>query len=143
MAYLPLVNSTNGINTICLGGIFLSLVERINNAAKEKNMTLASIERELSFGQGTIRKWDKNSPSCEKVLKVANLLQLNANYLLTGETPQPSSNGIEFTDEEIEMIKVFRQLTTKQQSIIKGKIYEYEEDLTKEKTHLSSKRQAT
>ncbi|EYE88308.1 hypothetical protein Q428_08895 [Fervidicella metallireducens AeB] len=121
----------------------MSLVERINNAAKNKNMTLASIERELGFGQGTIRKWDKNSPSCDKVLKVANLLQININYLLTGESQEQISYEPKFTDEEIEMINIFRRLNFKQQAIIKGKLYEYEDDLAKEKTPSSSIKQAT
>ena len=46
----------------------MSLVDRIKAAASEKGLTLAGIEKTLGFGNSTIRKWDKNSPSLDKVV---------------------------------------------------------------------------
>ncbi len=48
------------------------IVERIQTLCKAANTTLAQLEKELSFGNGTIRRWDDSSPSVDKVLKVAN-----------------------------------------------------------------------
>lgn len=62
----------------------MSLVKRIKAAANEKGMTLASIEKSLGFGNSTIRKWDKNSPSLDKVVATANLLDVSVSWLATG-----------------------------------------------------------
>ncbi len=52
------------------------IVERIGAICKEKGTTLIGLERELGFGRGTIRNWDKNRPSFDKIIKVANKLNV-------------------------------------------------------------------
>jgi len=64
---------------------YMSLTERIKTIATENGHTFASLERELGFAQGSIRKWDTSIPSAEKLLKVAELLHVNIDWLLTGE----------------------------------------------------------
>ena len=60
----------------------MSLVERIRTVAEKNELTLAKVERDLGFGNGTIRKWDSNSPSVDKVSAVANYLNVSVDYLL-------------------------------------------------------------
>ena len=62
----------------------MSIVERIKKSATEKGLTLAKIERSLGFGNSTIRKWDQNSPSLDKVIATANLLDKSISWLATG-----------------------------------------------------------
>lgn len=61
------------------------MVERIKSAAAERGLSLTQLERILGFGVRTIYKWDKNSPSVEKVLTVANFLNVSLYWLITGE----------------------------------------------------------
>lgn len=61
------------------------MVERIKSAAAERGLSLTQLERALGFGVRTIYKWDKNSPSVEKVLSVANFLNVSLYWLVTGE----------------------------------------------------------
>lgn len=61
------------------------MVERIKSAAAQRGMSLTQLERALGFGVRTIYKWDKNSPSVEKVLTVANFLNVSLYWLVTGE----------------------------------------------------------
>ena len=63
----------------------MTLTERIKLLSAPLNHTFASIERKLEFGQGTIRKWDTNIPSADKLLKVAQLLDTTTDWLLTGK----------------------------------------------------------
>ena len=63
----------------------MSLLDRIKLLCSKYNYNLASLERAAGLGQGTIRRWNKNIPSVEKLLIVANLLHTNADYLLTGK----------------------------------------------------------
>ena len=62
----------------------MHIVERIKTAASRRGYTLAEIEQNLGFGVRTIYKWDKNSPSVEKVLSVANFLGVSMTWLVTG-----------------------------------------------------------
>lgn len=62
----------------------MSLVERIQDLCGSKNTTLIGLEREIGLGRGTIRNWDKNSPSADKVQKVAEFFGVSTDYLLYG-----------------------------------------------------------
>jgi hypothetical protein len=62
----------------------MSLVSRIQNLCGSKNTTLIGLEREVGLGRGTIRNWDKNSPSVDKVQKVAEYFGVTTDYLLYG-----------------------------------------------------------
>ena len=59
----------------------MKMVERIKAAAARQGFTLAQLERSLGFGARTIYKWDKNLPSVDKVLAVANFLQVSFSWL--------------------------------------------------------------
>lgn len=61
------------------------IVEKVQTLCKKANITLAQLEKELSFGNGTIRRWDDNSPSVDKVVKVANYFGVSIEYLLDSE----------------------------------------------------------
>lgn len=63
----------------------MGIVDRIRTAASQKGLTLAEIERALGFGNSSIRKWDQNSPSLEKVIATANFLEQSLSWLATGK----------------------------------------------------------
>lgn len=58
------------------------LLERVRLLANEKKMTVAELERKLNFAQGSISKWSKQSPSSERLQKVADFFDVSADYLL-------------------------------------------------------------
>ena len=70
----------------------MSLVDRIKLAANKNGMTLASIEKSLGFGNSTIRKWDNNSPSLDKVIATANLLNVSISWLATGNIDETTKS---------------------------------------------------
>ncbi len=53
------------------------LVEKIQALCKRKNITLARLEKDLNFGNGTIRRWDSSSPSIDKIMEVANYFKVS------------------------------------------------------------------
>ena len=61
------------------------MVERIRELCEEQGKTLFSLEKECGFGNGTINKWDKNSPSVSRAWAVAKALNTTVSYLI-GET---------------------------------------------------------
>jgi transcriptional regulator with XRE-family HTH domain len=67
----------------------MPLVDRIQILAKASNETLSGIERTLHFGNGSIRKWDVNIPSADKLQRVADYFNVTMDYLL-GRTEYPN-----------------------------------------------------
>ena len=61
----------------------MGIIERITSKTELK---LAQIERELGFGNGTMRKWDISFPSFDKVIAVADLIGVSVDYLAGRET---------------------------------------------------------
>lgn len=110
------------------------LTERIKFLAKPLGMTFASIERDIDIGRGTIRKWDTNCPSADKLLKVANLLNTTTDFLLTGNNHDRHSdyplegthtNSNTLSSADTEWLDLIHRLPEKKQIEFKAKIEGY------------------
>lgn len=78
------------------------LTNRIKELAIENGYNIASLEKEAGLANGSIRRWDSSSPSGEKLLKIANILNCSVDYLLTGKTAtEEPSSSISMEDEEL------------------------------------------
>lgn len=62
----------------------MSLKTRVKNLANEHEMSLTVLESKLGFGNGTITKWDKNTPNADKLNAVAQYFGVSMDYLLNG-----------------------------------------------------------
>ncbi|MCC1486720.1 helix-turn-helix domain-containing protein [Bacillus tropicus] len=60
----------------------MTLVNTIKGLCAQRKIALSALERDLEFGNGTIRRWDKTSPSAEKLQKVADYFHVTTDYLL-------------------------------------------------------------
>lgn len=78
------------------------MLERIRKKLREQNKTISGLEKELGFSNGTIRLWDKSSPTVKRVEAVAENLGVSIEWLITGK------EAAELTQEESELIKKFR-----------------------------------
>lgn len=58
------------------------LLDRIKILLKERSMTLAELERKLNFGNGSMSRWNKSTPSGDKIQKVADYFNVSTDYLL-------------------------------------------------------------
>ena len=67
------------------------MVEKIRRLCNVQGKTLASLEKECGLGSGTINKWDKSSPSVNKVVAVANALGVPVISLIEDEASEGSS----------------------------------------------------
>lgn len=56
------------------------ILKKIEELAKKHGISITFLEKELSFGNGTIRSWDKCSPSIEKLKKVADYFGVSIEY---------------------------------------------------------------
>lgn len=60
----------------------MNLYELVQKLCIERNITIAALERELSFGNGTIKKWSNTVPSGDRLAKVADYFNVSVDYLL-------------------------------------------------------------
>lgn len=56
----------------------------IKEIAKNENLSIRSIERDLGFGNGTLKRWDHHSPNVEKLNQVAGYLKVPIERLIYG-----------------------------------------------------------
>ena len=113
----------------------MTILDRIKIKAKEQGLTISNIEEMLSFGKNSMYRWDTNSPSVDKVILVANLLNISIDYLITGKDERISSV---VDNDENKLIQKYNQLS----EIDKDKVNIFIEiaSLKKEQHHdLSSK----
>lgn len=76
----------------------MTIVERIKELCKEQRTTIAALERECGFANGSIRKWDKSPTTYDRLLKVANALNTTVEYL-RGETDIKKEPSTQMSEE--------------------------------------------
>ncbi len=83
----------------------MEICETISRLCKEKGISISRLEKELSFANGSIRRWNESSPSVDKLEKVADYFNVTTDYLL-GRTDKSSNEMLESKVDEIwELIK--------------------------------------
>lgn len=58
------------------------ILDNVRVLCEKKKITIAALERELGFGNGTIGRWDKASPTIDKLQAVANYFHVKVDRLL-------------------------------------------------------------
>lgn len=64
----------------------MGLTDKIKVLCGHKGETIASLERKMDFGNGTIRRWDDKAPSVDRLLKVANYFNVSVDDLLSDDS---------------------------------------------------------
>ena len=70
------------------------MLEKIQDLCKLRGITLSGLERELSFSRGAMYKWENNSPSIDKLQKVADYFNVSIDCLL-GRTDHDESSNLD------------------------------------------------
>ena len=95
----------------------MSLFNRLNGIIKQKNLTFARIEKDLSFGNGSLKRWEFSSPSIDKVILLANYLNISLEWLATGK-----NNEATLSENETELLHIFSQFSDREQIKIIGQL---------------------
>ncbi|UUZ96026.1 helix-turn-helix domain-containing protein [Paenibacillus sp. P25] len=94
----------------------MSVLENIRFLCNRTDTTVPTLEKELGLGKGSIYKWDKNSPSIDKIQKVADYFGVPTDFLIYGYDKELESlikdlaevkNGrLTFPNEVVVLMKV-------------------------------------
>lgn len=106
----------------------MSSVERVKSICKEKKIPISKLERDLGYSNGYIGQLRKGVFPTDRLVDIANYLNVSTDYLLTGEETKKvttdgertvSNDDIKFalfggdgeiTDEMFEEVKRFAQM---------------------------------
>lgn len=99
----------------------MGLVSRIKESAKSKDLTIGDVEKTCNLGENSIYKWDKSSPSLDKVIRVANTIGVSIDYLATGNSTFYGT----LSDVEKELLKWLDLLKEETQRDFLGQIRLY------------------
>ena len=61
------------------------MVNKIRELAEKKGLTIHKIEKEAGLGHGAIGKWEKSKPIAENLQRVAHVLGVSIETLLSDE----------------------------------------------------------
>ena len=70
------------------------LTERINELLNSRGISVRQLERDLGFGNATVRTWDTHVPSMDKVAKVADYFGVTVDYLLGNDSEDDEVTAI-------------------------------------------------
>lgn len=68
----------------------MGLYENIRDIAKAKGYSVNRLEQELGFARSSINKFNKNTPSVEKLQQIADILGVTVDLLMSGKEFQSS-----------------------------------------------------
>ena len=111
----------------------------------KKGLSQLAFAKILGISQQTIGSWEtgRTSPDFETLIKIASFFNVTTDYLL-GVTDVPTKKNVQSTliklsDEELQLIKKYRELPLKAQKKIKFNIdIEHDDVINLEKTKTKS-----
>lgn len=123
----------------------MSIVDKIRTLSKQKGLSITELEKVLGLGNGTIGKWNKQSPSCNKVKLVADFFSVSIDYLVNGvennltvnngaEIDTIQNNDISMGETSEELLRVFQKLPVKERIKLMNIVYAYEDDYSKKES---------
>lgn len=65
----------------------MNSVERVKNLCKERKIPISKLEKDLGFSNGYIGQLRKGVFPSDRLILIANYLNISPDYLMTGETP--------------------------------------------------------
>lgn len=102
----------------------MALRDNIKDLAAQKKISVAELERTLGFGNGSISKWNKQSPSADKLKKVADYFGVTIDYLLDRKPAAQTNATIEETLDSV-MSYDGKTITDNDREVLRGIIEGY------------------
>lgn len=82
------------------GLIDMDTVDRIKELAKKRGWSLQKVAEKAGIGINSIYRWNSKTPSTQSLTKVAKVLDVSSDYLLSGEEDTSSNKTADLADDE-------------------------------------------
>lgn len=92
---------------------------RIKQLREESGLSQAKLARELGVGVGSVGMWESSDevPPVKKLQIIANYFDVSLDYLVgKSDVRKPTEGGASLTDEEEELLRLFRKLPAEYRS---------------------------
>ena len=87
----------------------MGLYENIRDIAKTKGFSINRLEQELGFARSSINKFNKNTPSIEKLQQISELLGVTVDNLMAGYIVEENSKKTLTPKDEKDIEKILEQ----------------------------------
>ena len=87
----------------------MGLYENIRDIAKTKGLSINRLEQELGFARSSINKFNKNTPSVEKLQQIAERLNVTVDNLMTGNVVDENNETTLTSKDEKDIEKILEQ----------------------------------
>ena len=94
----------------------MGIVDRIQKLANEAGLSIAALERATGLSNGLIKKWQNQSPSCDKIIALANYLNTSVEYILLGKQTEP-----QYSDDVKSLLEYYNKLNAMEKGMVLGK----------------------
>ena len=94
----------------------MDIVDRIKALVDKKGLSIAALERNTGLSNGIIKKWKKQSPSCDKIITIANYLNTSLEYLVLGTAV---TNGLALDEQQL--LDYYNRLDKMEKGMVLGK----------------------
>lgn len=84
----------------------MALVLNIQSLCGKHGISIPLLEKELGFGKGSVYKWDKNSPSIDKLQKVAEYFNVSIDSLISEEMNLSIDLSTQPKETQLEIAKI-------------------------------------
>ena len=99
----------------------MNIGERITSLRKEKNISQAELAKRMDVSRQAVSKWEQgaSSPDTEKLIQLAEIFDVEVEYLATGIKPEPKSvvlnvvETVERVEEKVIVKEVVRHIRRK------------------------------
>ena len=99
----------------------MNIGERIMALRKEKNISQTELAKRLNVSRQAVSKWEQgvSSPDTERLIRLAEILGTEVEYLATGTHPEPGSvvlnivETVERVEEKVVVKEVIRHVRRK------------------------------
>lgn len=101
------------------------MLKRILELFDNSGLSDSTLCKELSFGNGTIGKWrnNKQKPSLDAVIKIAEYFNVSIDYIVYGTTKSVENTNLSL--EDIEFLTLIHRLPSNKQYEFKGELKGY------------------
>lgn len=98
-----------GFSPVTLGGNHFFCKNILRDIAKTKGFSINRLEQELGFARSSINKFNKNTPSIEKLQQISELLGVTVDNLMTGCIVEENNKKTLTPKDEKDIEKILEQ----------------------------------